>query len=135
MKNKSLISALCLMAGILVAALSIAYLFESMNWPGGWLLTTVVVPALLLIEALGALKLVPGKRAEEDKKVKRQRMLEMIIIVSMLNLALGMFFRGMHWPGGGDILSIACITLAVSSIWAGKEVADMIKKNEDGKDN
>ena len=135
MKKQSFQGVLCVLAGILVAALSIAYLFECMNWPGGWLLTTVVVPALLLIEALGALKLVPSKKAEEDKKVKRQQMLEIIIIVSMLALALGMFFRGMHWPGGGDILSIACITLAVCSIWAGKEVADMIKKNGDDKDN
>ena len=125
MKKESFQAMLCCLAGIVVAVFIIGCMFKNLHWPGGDLLLSIITPALLLIQAVclgcyvgkhGALKNISGPAKPYAMHLLRT---EVAAIISIAILIIAIIFRVCHWPGGAQILIVACLSLTVLSILAG----------------
>lgn len=125
MKKESFLGLLCTTAGIVVAIILTAFLFKTLHWPGGTLLSTIITPILLLIQAILMLCYIPKHGAlkvltENGNCIAKHLLnIEISALVFAILLAIGLLFRGLHYPGAGVITMISCCSLCIMSLIAG----------------
>lgn len=125
MKKQSFQGVLCVLAGIVLAVIIMAFMFKNLQWPGGDLLLAVIVPAMMAILSIdlscyvskhGALKAIEGKAKPYAHSLL---VVEMIAFNALALFFVALIFRICHWPGAALLLLISCILLAILSILAG----------------
>lgn len=118
------------MTGILVAAIVVALTFRMLQWPGGLMLSTLVVPILLIVEGIPLCKHTALREmvAKGNKKAQCLLLVEIAVTVSLIVFGIGIIFRGLHWPGGAEILMTGTVSLAILSPLAGCLGASIVKK-------
>lgn len=125
MKKESFQGFLLFWAGLLIAAVLMAFMFKHLHWPGGCMLAGIVAPVMLIVQAVCMLCFVPKYGALKAQKeagnsiAKHLYNIEMSAPVFAVVLAIGMLFRCMHWPGGAQLVLVSCTALAILGILAG----------------
>lgn len=122
MKKESFKGILCLLAGITGTILIFGCMFKALHWPGASYLLYFCSPLLLSLimiclscytAAFGALK------SSEKPSAKHLLNAEIIAFIAMAVLVIAIMFKILHWPGGSQMLLVACSTLAFVSLMAG----------------
>ncbi len=119
------------MAGLLMAVILTACMFENLHWPGGDLLLAIIAPTLLLTQSicLSAYVLQFGALKKYDNPSANQlRIIEAVAIFALALLGIAYLFRFMHWPGGAWLMIISSVTLAILSLVGGCIAAKMFKE-------
>lgn len=122
MKKESFLRLLCITASIVIAIGFTTFMFKTLHWPGGELLTTTITPILLVIQSILMLCYIPKHGALKGNGncvAKHLLNTEISALVFAILFAIGLLFSGLRFPGAGIIIMTSCLSLCLISLIAG----------------
>ena len=129
MKKQSFQKALSLIGGFTGTLFSIAVLFRFLHFPGGTLLFGICSPIALILFSICACVYIKKYSALPKDVI----IYELFAVIALIVLAVGIFFKTMHYPGGGYLLMISLIALAIVSICLGFALPKCVQEPKEKK--
>lgn len=134
MDKRTFQALLCVMSGAFVAIAVVAFLFKVLHYPGGTMLMNIVVPILLQTEGLTLFFYLLKHSALHELIVAGNKVARVLLFIegfaalSLIAVGVGLIFRCLHYAGGGMMLLVSCMSLAILSLIGGCLGAKLLNK-------